>query len=100
MFPTNRAVEERLFSDRDLRRLIIPLVIEQFLALFIGMADTVMVSTRRFKAPGGDLSARMLSLPLIFRWLLYYALAAFIFAGFLMNNGYFATAANFLYNNF
>ena len=28
------------------------------------------------------------------------ALAAFIFAGFLMNNGYFATAANFLYNNF
>ena len=29
-----------------------------------------------------------------------YALAAFIFAGFLMNNGYFATAANFLYNNF
>ena len=42
----------------------------------------------------------MLSLPLIFRWLLYYALAAFIFAGFLMNNGYFATAANFLYNNF
>ena len=55
---------------------------------------------RRFKAPGGDLSARMLSLPLIFRWLLYYALAAFIFAGFLMNNGYFATAANFLYNNF
>lgn len=45
MFPTNRAVEERLFSDRDLRRLIIPLVIEQFLALFIGMADTVMVST-------------------------------------------------------
>ena len=45
MFPTNKAVEEKLFSDRDLRRLIIPLVIEQFLALFIGMADTVMVST-------------------------------------------------------
>ena len=34
-----------MFSERDLRRLIIPLVIEQFLALFIGMADTVMVST-------------------------------------------------------
>ena len=34
-----------MFSEQDLRRLIIPLVIEQFLALFIGMADTVMVST-------------------------------------------------------
>ena len=34
-----------MFSEQDLRRLIIPLVIEQFLALFIGMADTVIVST-------------------------------------------------------
>ncbi|MCI5846754.1 MAG: MATE family efflux transporter [Clostridiales bacterium] len=33
-----------LFSNRDLVRLIVPLVIEQFLAVFIGMADTVMVS--------------------------------------------------------
>ena len=45
VFPTNRGIEERMFSEQDLRRLIIPLVIEQFLALFIGMADTVMVST-------------------------------------------------------
>ena len=36
---------ERMFSAKDLKRLIVPLVIEQFLALFIGMADTVMVST-------------------------------------------------------
>ena len=42
MFPTNN--NARLFSHRDLVRLIVPLIIEQFLAVFIGMADTVMVS--------------------------------------------------------
>lgn len=36
--------ETELFSKNDLTRLIIPLVIEQFLAVAIGMADTVMVS--------------------------------------------------------
>lgn len=34
-----------LFSRKDLRKLIIPLVIEQILAVTIGMADTVMVSS-------------------------------------------------------
>lgn len=34
-----------LFSGRDLKKLIIPLVIEQFLAVAIGMADTVMVAS-------------------------------------------------------
>ena len=67
----------------------------------LALAGGVLLdAARRFKTPGGDLSARVLGLPLIARWLLYYTLAAFIFAGFLMNNGYFATAANFLYNNF
>lgn len=33
-----------MFTNRDLLALIIPLVIEQFLAIFIGMADTLMVS--------------------------------------------------------
>src|SRR5690554_1717304 len=33
-----------MFSKKDLRRLIIPLVIEQFLAVTIGMADIIMVS--------------------------------------------------------
>ncbi len=33
------------FSDRSLRKLIIPLVIEQTLAITMGMADTVMVSS-------------------------------------------------------
>lgn len=34
-----------MFSKKDLRKLIIPLIIEQFLAITIGMADTVMVAS-------------------------------------------------------
>ena len=34
----------RLFSNRDLRNLIIPLLIEQILTITVGMADTMMVS--------------------------------------------------------
>lgn len=34
-----------LFSNRDLMRLILPLVVEQVLAVAIGMADTVMVTS-------------------------------------------------------
>ena len=42
---TLRAQERApLFSADALRRLIIPLVIEQFLAMTIGMADTIMVT--------------------------------------------------------
>ena len=33
-----------MFSNKDLRKLIIPLVIEQILAVLVGTADTVMVS--------------------------------------------------------
>lgn len=33
-----------MFSRKDLQRLIIPLIVEQFLSITIGMADTVMVS--------------------------------------------------------
>lgn len=36
---------EPLFSKKDLRRLIIPLVFEQALAITVGMADTMMVSS-------------------------------------------------------
>ena len=36
--------QQRLFSGRDLRRLIVPLIIEQFLAQTVGMADIIMVS--------------------------------------------------------
>ena len=34
-----------MFSARDLRRLILPLVVEQLLLVTVGMADTVMVSS-------------------------------------------------------
>lgn len=34
-----------LFSGKDLRRLIIPLLIEQFLAIFVGLADSIMVAS-------------------------------------------------------
>lgn len=34
-----------LFSNRDLYRLIIPLFIEQFLAIFVGLADSIMVAS-------------------------------------------------------
>ncbi|MEG0540908.1 MAG: MATE family efflux transporter, partial [Angelakisella sp.] len=34
-----------MFSRRDLVKLIIPLIIEQTLAVTIGMADTIMVTT-------------------------------------------------------
>ena len=36
---------ERIFSNSDLKKLIIPLVAEQALALTVGMADTLMVSS-------------------------------------------------------
>ena len=32
------------FSSRDLRRLVVPLVIEQLLAITVGLLDSVMVS--------------------------------------------------------
>ena len=38
-------LEQRLFSDRRLVRLIVPLVIEQGLTILVGMADGVMVSS-------------------------------------------------------
>ena len=34
-----------LFSNADLKRLIVPLLIEQLLAIAVGMADSIMVSS-------------------------------------------------------
>lgn len=34
-----------LYSDKDLKKLIIPLVLEQLLAILVGMVDTVMISS-------------------------------------------------------
>ncbi|MEG1932444.1 MAG: hypothetical protein RR075_04975, partial [Pygmaiobacter sp.] len=38
-------LNDRLFSAQQLRKLIVPLIVEQFLAVTIGMADTVMVAS-------------------------------------------------------
>ncbi|MCI5650142.1 MAG: MATE family efflux transporter [Fusicatenibacter sp.] len=37
--------EGYFFSNQDLKRLILPLLIEQFLAIAVGMADSIMVSS-------------------------------------------------------
>ena len=37
--------EKQLFSNRQLRSLIIPLIIEQALALSVGMIDTIKISS-------------------------------------------------------
>lgn len=45
--------EKPLFSNKALKKLIFPLVIEQFLAISVGFCDTVMISvsaTRLFRA--------------------------------------------------
>lgn len=42
-----------LYSNKDLRKLIIPLLIEQVLAIAVGMADTIMVSAAGEAAVSG-----------------------------------------------
>lgn len=34
-----------LFSNKDLKKLILPLILEQFLAIMVGMVDTVMIAS-------------------------------------------------------
>lgn len=45
MFKKIKTPAEPLFSNEDLRRLILPLMIEQLLLMTVGMADTVMVTS-------------------------------------------------------
>ncbi|MFQ7650859.1 MAG: MATE family efflux transporter [Roseburia hominis] len=45
--------ENRLFSEKDLRKLIIPLILEQTLAITVGMADTMMISSAGEAAVSG-----------------------------------------------
>ena len=42
-----------LFSGRDLKKLIVPLIIEQTLAMTVGMADTMMIASRGEAAMSG-----------------------------------------------
>lgn len=46
-------MNQRLFSQKDLNKLIIPLVIEQLLAVTVGMADIIMVSAVSESAMSG-----------------------------------------------
>lgn len=41
----NKERSHYLFTNKDLFRLLIPLIIEQFLAMAVGMADTIMVAS-------------------------------------------------------
>lgn len=47
------AGKEFLFSNQDLRRLIAPLIVEQILAITVGMVDTMMVSSAGEAATSG-----------------------------------------------
>ena len=43
--PKHRIPAERQeFNNTDLRKLIVPIIIEQFLAMLVGLADTLMIS--------------------------------------------------------
>jgi Na+-driven multidrug efflux pump len=43
--PSHHSLERPMFSRRFLLMLIVPLIAEQFLAITIGMVDTVMVAS-------------------------------------------------------
>ena len=48
-----RRAKGELFSNEALRKLIIPLIIEQILAVTVGMVDTMMVSSAGEAATSG-----------------------------------------------
>lgn len=45
--------KQQLFSKEDLKKLIVPLLFEQALAITVGMADTVMISSAGEAAVSG-----------------------------------------------
>lgn len=57
--------QTELFSKLDLRRLLVPLVIEQFLAVTVGIADTMMVSVAGEAAISGVSLVDMVNILLI-----------------------------------
>ena len=61
---------KRLFSNTDLRKLILPLVLEQALAITVGMADTMMISS------AGEAAVSGVSLVDMFNMLIFSVLSA------------------------
>lgn len=59
-----------LFSNTDLRKLIVPLILEQTLAITVGMADTMMISS------AGEAAVSGVSLVDMFNMLIFSVLAA------------------------
>ena len=60
----------RLFSNKDLRKLILPLVLEQALAITVGMADTMMISS------AGEAAVSGVSIVDMFNMLIFSVLSA------------------------
>ena len=67
--------KERLFSSQDLSRLVIPLFFEQALAITVGMADTMMISSV------GEAAVSGVSLIDMFNYLIMSILAALATGG-------------------
>ena len=65
----------RLFSNKDLKNLIIPLVLEQALAITVGMADTMMISSV------GEAAVSGVSLVDMFNMLIFSVLSALATGG-------------------
>ena len=64
-------MNDRMFTNKDLRAMIIPLFIEQFLLLLVGMADTFVVSFV------GDAAVSGVSLVTSFNTVLIFLFTAF-----------------------
>jgi len=60
-----RIMENKLFTDKDLKKLIIPLVIEQILAVTVGIADVMMISVVGEDAVSGVSLVDMINLLII-----------------------------------
>ena len=74
--PKNAVLEERrLFSGADLRRILLPLFIEQFLVMLVGIADTMMISY------AGDAAVSGVSLVNQFNTILLYLCSALAAGG-------------------
>lgn len=69
---TKEETQGMLYSNADLRRLILPLIMEQLLAILVGMLDTVMISGVGEAAVSGVSlvdSVNILVINILRRWL-------------------------------